>query len=340
MRLPAARLLLRAALAASWIFLLFVGIIGGWPGWGAGRPPQSPSTKLQGSWSKKAPLLTKRSEVGIAALDGKIYVVGGATAGDQASALNQEYDPAADRWRDRASLPHGLSHPGVAGLNHKLYAFGGFSGGGVHVGALDLAFEYDPATDNWRQLAPLSSPRGSVGVAAVGGKIHAIGGRGLDKITVATHQIYDPSTGKWTEAAPLPKARDHMGVIVVDGKIHVIGGRTAGSGDNTNLHDVYDPATNSWRSAAPLLTARSSGAAAYYHGLVLYAGGECKDGKTFSENEAYDPKTNRWLALAPLPPGRHAFGAAAVGEYAYFAGGALGCGGGSLSDELLVFKLP
>ena len=284
MRLPVARLLLRGAFAASWI-VLFAGIIGGWPGWGAGRPPQSPSTKLQGSWSTKAPLLTKRAEVGVAALDGKIYVVGGATPGVQASPLNQEYDPAADRWRDRAPLPHGLSHPGVAGLNHKLYAIGGFSGGGVHVGALDLAFEYDPATDSWRQLPPLSSPRGSVGVAAVGGKIHAIGGRGLDKNTVATHQIYDPSSGKWTEAAPLPTARDHMGVIVVDGKIHVIGGRTAGTSDNTNLHDVYDPATNSWRSAAPLLTARSSGAAAYYHGLILYAGGECKDGKTFSENE-------------------------------------------------------
>ena len=261
MRLPVARLLLRRAFAASCV--LFAGIIGGWPGWGAGQPPQSPSTKLQGSWSSKAPLLTKRAEVGVAALDGKIYVVGGATPGVQASPLNQEYDPAADRWRDRAPLPHGLSHPGVAGLNHKLYAIGGFSGGGVHEGALDLVFEYDPATDTWRQLPPLSSPRGSVGVAAVGGKIHAIGGRGLDKNTVATHQIYDPSSGKWTEGAPLPTARDHMGVIVVDGKIHVIGGRTAGSSDNTNLHDVYDPATNSWRSAAPLLTARSSGAAAY-----------------------------------------------------------------------------
>jgi hypothetical protein len=76
-----------------------------------------------------------------------------------------------------------------------------------------------------------------------------------------------------------------------------------------------------------------------YHGLILYAGGECKGGETFSENEAYDPKTNRWLTLAPLPSGRHAFGAAAVGQYAYFTGGALACGG-SLSDELLVFRLP
>ena len=168
-----------------------------------------------------------------------------------------------------------MTHAGVVGFNGKLYAIGGFTKD-VHVGALDFVFEYDPATDTWRQLAPLSSPRGSVGVAVVDGKIHAIGGRGLDMVTVTTHEVYDTSTGKWSKAAPLPTARDHMGVIVVDGKIHVIGGRTADNTDNTNLHDVYDPATNSWQSAAPLPTARSSGAAAYYHGLILYAGGECK----------------------------------------------------------------
>jgi N-acetylneuraminic acid mutarotase len=132
-----------------------------------------------------------------------------------------------------------------------------------------------------------------------------------------------------------------MGVVVVDGRIHVIGGRTADNTDNTNLHDVYDPSTDSWQSAAPLLTARSSGAAAYYHGLILYAGGECNQrGGTFFENEAYDPKTDKWLTLAPLPAARHGFGAAATGPYAYFTGGGLGCGGGSASDQLLVFSLP
>jgi hypothetical protein len=74
--------------------------------------------------------------------------------------------------------------------------------------------------------------------------------------------------------------------------------------------------------------------------LILYVGGECnRSGDTFSENEAYDPKTNTWLRLAPLPAGRHGFGAAAVGQFAYFTGGGLGCGGGSPSDQLLVFSL-
>jgi len=304
------------------------------------RPGQSQSIGSKGTWSPKAPLPTQRTEVAVVALDGKIYVLGGAALGNPASQLNQEYDPATDRWRDRAPLPRGMSHAGAVGFNDKVYVIGGFTASGVHAGAAKFVFAYDVATDSWHQLAPLSSSRGSVGVAVVGGKIHAIGGRGLDKVTVATHEVYDPSTGQWSQGAPLPTARDHMGVIVVDGRIHVIGGRTESTSDNTRLHDVYDPATNSWQSAAPLPTARSAGAATYYHGLILYAGGECRKGKTFFENEAYDPKTNRWLTLAPLPMGRHAFGAAAVGQFAYFVGGALGCGGGSPSDELLAFGLP
>jgi len=332
----------------------------------AAGPAQSQSTASPGKWSMKAPLLNQRLDVGVAALDGKIYVLGGASIGTSATQLNQEYDAATDRWRDRAPIPQGATHAGVAGYKGKIYVIGGFTAS-VHAEAVDRVFQYDVATDTWRQLPPISSPRGSVGVAVVNGKVHAIGGRGLDNITVATHEVYDPATGKWSQAAPLPTARDHIGVIVLAGRIHVIGGRisnhitdntkpTQGSrglpydlvinGPNTPLHDVYDPATNSWQSATPLLTARSNGAAVYYHGLMLYAGGECKrpdpkgGGDTFSENEAYDPKANQWLSLAPLPAGRQGFGAAAVGQYAYFTGGSLGCGGGPLTDQLLVFRLP
>lgn len=182
-------------------------------------PPQSKPPKSQGTWLTKAPLLTQRTEVAVAELDRKIYVLGGSALGKQASQLNQEYDPAINRWRDRAPIPQGTSHAGVAGYNGKIYVIGGFTAN-VHVGALDKAFEYDVATDIWRQLPPIRSPRGSVGVAVVGGKIHAIGGRGLDKVTAATHEVYDPTDGKWSQAAPLPTARDHMGVIAVDGKIH------------------------------------------------------------------------------------------------------------------------
>jgi hypothetical protein len=301
----------------------------------------SQSQTAAGVWTKKAPLPIAHSEVGVAAVDGRIYVEGGTIPDRFVQGLNEEYDPATDRWRERAPLPRELTHLGVTGLNGKLYVIGGFSDPTRdHVGAVDTAYEYNPKTDTWRMLAHMKRPRGSVGVAALGGKIYAIGGRGLDLQTVATNEVYDPVTNHWTELAPLPKARDHLAAVAVGGKIHIIGGRFSGSRDNTALHDVYDPATNSWQTAAPMPTARSSVAAALYRGLIVVDGGECNNGVTFNENEAYDTRTGSWMTLATMPAGRHGFGAAAVGDTLYFPGGALGCGGGGITNELLAFTLP
>ncbi len=314
----------------------------------------------QGSWSAASILPTPTADPGVAALDGKIYVVGGAIffphalptssdmgSGTWGSSVNYEYDPATDHWRELAPLPIGLSHVGLVGFNHKLYAFGGFSSL-VHANAQDAALVYDPAANAWQWLAPLSSRRGGAGVVEVGGKIHVFGGRPRDPTPLDIHEVYDPATNQWTKKAPMPAARDHMGIAVIDGKIHIVGGRTGGQTDNLHDHDVYDPATDKWTKAAPMPTARSGGASVYYHGLLLFVGGECKKrdpnarfggGEDFDENEGYDPKTNTWISLAKLPSARQAFGAATVGSAAYFAGGTLRCGALALTDQMAIFQM-
>jgi hypothetical protein len=198
---------------------------------------QTVPTSGQGTWSEKARLGEQRTEAAVVFANGRIYVLGGMARGQDSHVLNQEYDPATDRWRERAPMPRPLSHPGAAAMGGKIYVVGGFLRN-VHLDAQDSVFEYDPAADTWRTLAPLKSPRGSVGVAAVNGKIHAIGGRDVNRVTVATHEAYDPKTGKWTDLSPLPKARDHMGVVAVDGQIHAIGGRFNTPNENTDMHDV------------------------------------------------------------------------------------------------------
>ena len=80
-----------------------------------------------GSWTMKAPIPTPRNEVALAAVAGKIHVIGGGVAG-VAGTYHDEYDPATDRWRTRAPLPHGLDHIGTAALNGKIYTVGGFVG--------------------------------------------------------------------------------------------------------------------------------------------------------------------------------------------------------------------
>jgi len=310
----------------------------------ASVPADSQSGTPAGVWSTTAALPAAHSEVGVAAVNGKIYIVGGTVdIGSMALPLNEEYDPASNRARERAPLPQPLSHVGLVGLNGKIYVVGGFSDlQADHTGATNSLFVYDPATDAWRTLAPMKEPRGSVGAAVANGKIYAIGGRGLDLKTVATNEVYDPARNRWTELAPLPKARDHLAAVTVDNKIHVIGGRFGSSRDLTGLHDVYDPATDTWSPAPPLPTARSSVAAAVYRGLIIVDGGECNNGAIFSENEAYNVETRRWVTLNPMPSGLHGFGGAVVGSTLFFAGGASQCGGGTakVSASILAFNLP
>jgi N-acetylneuraminic acid mutarotase len=314
----------------------------------------------QGTWSAASPMPTGTGDSGVAALDGKIYVVGGSSfyphvlpgstdmgSGTWGSSVNYAYDPATDKWRQLAPLPIGLSHVGVVGFDHKLYAFGGFTSL-VHANAQNAALVYDPAANSWQWLPPLGSRRGAVSAAEVGGKIHVFGGRLHDPTPLNVHEAYDPAMNQWTNKAPMPLALDHMGIAVIAGKIHIVGGRTAGQTDNVGEHDVYEAATDQWTKAAPMPTARSGGAAVYYQGLLIYAGGECKKrdpnagfggGEDFDEAEGYEPKTDTWRTLAKLPSARQAFGAATVGSAAYFPGGTLRCGALALTDQMLVFRL-
>jgi hypothetical protein len=265
-------------------------------------------------------------------------VLGGLGRNQEASTINQEWDPATDVWRERRPLSFPLSHPNATVLNGKIYVVGGFLAQ-VHVAAQDSMFEYDPVGDTWKILAPLKTPRGSVGVAALNGKIHAIGGRTVDRVTSAVHEVYDPATNTWTTAAPLPKARDHFATAAVNGLIHIIGGRFNLPVDNTDLHDIYNPTTNTWTSGPPLPTARSGGATAFYKGMIVIAGGECRDFKPFNETEGFDVATGRWRTLAPMPIGKHGITGTTDGNVMYIAGGNPECGL-SMSGRLVTFTLP
>ncbi len=310
---------------------------------GAFAAPAALAQTQAATWSMPTTLPRDLYELQATTVNGKIYVVGGAwdemKDGKLVEHLNDglmtEYDPQTNMWRERTRGPEGLTHQGIAVLNGKIYLAGGFAGG-HHTLPTASVFSYDPATDKWQTLAPLSAPRGAIALAAVGGMIHAIGGRIMgEQGTLPTHDVYNPATNSWRAAAPLPTSRDHAGVFVVDGKIHVIGGRTGESTTNVGLHDIYDPATDKWTSGPPMPTPRSSGAFVEYHGLLFIAGGECNMGKTYDHVEAYDIKGNRWLTFPPLPAGRHGFAAAVGADKLLFFGGATRCGGTvKLTDAL------
>ncbi|MGN6719103.1 MAG: kelch repeat-containing protein, partial [Candidatus Binatia bacterium] len=71
------------------------------------RQSSAENVSARGRWSTLAPMPIEISEVTVAASGGKIYVIGGSTGDVVDQRLNQEYDIATNRWRNRAPLPRG-----------------------------------------------------------------------------------------------------------------------------------------------------------------------------------------------------------------------------------------
>jgi N-acetylneuraminic acid mutarotase len=89
-----------------------------------------------GRWIMGTLMPSARTEVAVAEVGGKIYVVGG-FGGERELEV---YDPAADRWSRGASIPRALHHAAAVGLNDKLYVVGGFVEGWTPT---DDVHEYD-----------------------------------------------------------------------------------------------------------------------------------------------------------------------------------------------------
>jgi len=297
----------------------------------------------QGTWRSAAPMPTKRTEVAAAALDGKIYVVGGFEKPSLGNVMNfaitpsvEVYDPTIDRWTSKAPLPIGLHHVGIGVVGGRLYVIGGYSKSGFSVwNPVATVYAYDPTMDSWTEGAPMPTARGALSVTEHEGKLYAIGGYDR-KTNNAQVEVYDPVRNAWSTAMPLPTPRDHLATATVAGKIYAIGGRVNGDySQNLPVTERYDPSTDRWTRVADLPTARSGITAAVVDGRIYVLGGEGAAG-TFNQNEAYDPVRNTWQTMASMPTARHGLGSAVVqGRIHVISGGP--SPGGSFSDLNEVF---
>ena len=299
-------------------------------------------------WKKGAPFPEPDEELYGVTVNGKLYVIGGWGDG-KARGVNYEYDPATDRWTKKSPMPRPAHHAALAAVNGKIYAFGGFvapANTAIPLGAawepIADAWEFNPATDSWKPLAPLPGKRGSAIAAEVGGKIYVIGGAttmegSKDPFFTAfgparvlgTNEVYDPATNKWESRNPMSVPRNHAFSGVVNGKIYVIGGRTGHgfilSATNTDVVEEYNPASNTWSIPKERMpTARSGGASGTDGRRIYVAGGEVTTTElvgAFRAVEAYDPATNSWMTLPSMPMPRHGVAGAVIGNRFHLVSG-------------------
>jgi N-acetylneuraminic acid mutarotase len=310
----------------------------------------------QGPWLTLAPFPVPSEEVLGASAGGKMYVFAGLAPVWKPKALVYEYDPATDKWTQKKPMPLPSHHVAFATLNDKIYAFGGYKlpeSGPPAWDPIDNAWEYDPATDTWKALAPLPSKRGAASAAVLNGKIYVTGGAGsLPGVkengihplrphnVVATVDVYDPAANSWSSARPMLLARNHHASAAVNGKLYVFGGRISaafiGVSNNVDLVEAYDPATNLWSARARMPSARSAIAAGVYGNYVVIPGGEIQNSQflaAFKAVEAYNTATNTWQILPSMPHQRHGLAVGVVGNRLYAVSGDGQSAGNGIADS-------
>ncbi|WP_428504979.1 Kelch repeat-containing protein [Roseateles sp.] len=276
----------------------------------------APAPELPAGWSRLADMPAAVAKFGVAALGGKIYVLGGY---DTRRAV-MVYDIASDRWASGTPLPRGTDNVAALASAERLYAIGGEARTALQV--------YEPATAQWR--AGPSLPRISFASAAavLEGRLHLVGGWNYSNTasaSVASHMVFDPSSQSWSSAAPISTARNAAGAAVVDGQLYVLGGRTPGirANDQQSLSslEVYTPASGQWAAAPAMPTARGSLAVVALGGRLYALGGESTPGQVSNAVERYDPQSQAWTTLPAMPYRSHGLGAVVVGNAIYVMGG-------------------
>jgi N-acetylneuraminic acid mutarotase len=194
------------------------------------------------TWKALPPMPTARGAAVAAAVDGKIYVIGGASVhpGEkivglsarvphQAMSTNEAFDLETNKWEERSPMPTARNHAAIGVVDGKIYVLGGRVGSVfVNASPTDVVEEYDPATDSWgyaRDRMPTARSGTAYGVYE--GKIYVAGGEYLDNQIVGVYrdlQAYDPVADKWTILPDLPTPRHGLVGGVTGDQFYVVSG--------------------------------------------------------------------------------------------------------------------
>ena len=214
------------------------------------------------SWEMGVPMLTGRSSLAAAQVDGTIYAIGGSTLQTPYLDIVEAYDPAAGAWTQLApiTLPR-YEHAAVA-LDGLIYVIGGQTPTGP-TAAMEI---FDPANGSWTAGPPMATARGSMRAVAWDGKIWAGGGNTQDGPS-DSWEVFDPGTGEWSAGPSTPAPLYNFGLAVYAGELHAI---------YHEDHFVLGAGDDAWRTEEPPPILRH-GMGMIELGDLMYAIGGCTE---------------------------------------------------------------
>ncbi|MFY1689593.1 S8 family serine peptidase [Plantactinospora sp. WMMB782] len=210
-------------------------------------------------WTALPDMPTARSKPAVAALNDRIYVLGGWGAGDAPVDTVDVFDPATRTWTTLAGVtnPAPRAAAAFATSGGKLYVVGGCGDNECSVDTADVTV-FDPITGTFGSAADY--PQGSSWMACggVGGKVYCAGGVGA--VEFRNGFVYDPATDAWAPLPDMPLDLWGAQYAAAGGMLVLAGGATAASTTLTNRTIGYDPVAGAWVNLPNAQFARYRGA--------------------------------------------------------------------------------
>ena len=290
----------------QWVFILLLVVV---------------SNSFAGDWEQITELPIWRIGGVAAAVNGKIYLIGGfdhhENLGGRAPALStvDVYDTQTNTWHTVTKMPTARVAPGVAVFSNEIYVFGGYDrkGPGGAPRYKKTVEMYNTATDTWTKKRDMPTLRHAFATAVVDGKIYLIGGSVYDKklgrdVAIGLVEAYDPLTNRWEKRADMPTERGATDAVVVDGKIYVIGGYNWQWGPLVDKFvksiEEYNPKTDQWHELSDMPMLKFMFASVAIDNEIYTMGGAHTPGGNrltrFGDVDVYNPMTNKWREVEPM----------------------------------------
>lgn len=246
--------------------------------------------------------------------DQVMFVIGGWSGGSPVSYL-ETYDAHADRWYAHPDLEdtQPRAYHALVAMAGLVYMLGGFDGTQYHSSVRCL----DPASSNWRDVAPMYSQRCYVSACVNENKIYACGGYD-GRWRLKSTEYYDATKNQWYRLASMVRRRSDAGCDALHGLVYVVGGF---DGDHCLCSaERYDPSTNQWTLLPRMSAPRSGVAVKTLHGNLLAVGGFDGHSRLIS-GEKYCPVARCWSPIANMYLARSNCTCAVLDDQLFVVGG-------------------
>ncbi|XP_078372070.1 kelch-like protein 21 [Oculina patagonica] len=210
----------------------------------------------------------------------------------------ERYDPLVDSWAAVKSFAGEklYSHTAVVSFQGFLYVIGGRGNTGVHT---DCVHRYNPDTNLWQEVAPISFARYGVCAVADKNSLYVIGG-GVKGTPLDVVERLDTETNCWETIASILEKRMCACGAVVRGRVFLFGGITGTQRmglTDANVAEMYDPSTDTWSKIDSMGAPQIISSAVSFKGKVYVIACSSSEQSWPDNNYAlhvYDVDKNEW----------------------------------------------